>query len=260
MFSIFEQPYTLLIAAAVAFRIVCAIFPDIGQWWQWLLLALCLAGLYGINLLVSIDMIRLSRGVFFSLNIFLTVAILVLLALPALDAKMLKKRQWRTCLLPLLLGISAFACDGLISTNREKVDCLILTALVAVEQEDADTLEKIIAADYSDSANNTKDILMEFCRRAFSQPLITRNTRISVDTRLSPTEATTTLIVATRLDENGWIYHEYGIPSVMSKVELKMHKQPDHQWLISGLEIVEINRHPVSWQYIQRQNPPLLNP
>ena len=59
-------------------------------------------------------------------------------------------------LIPPVLVILAFGVDGLFKTDREKVNLLIKTSFAAIENEDIDTIDRVLSPDYSDSVHNSK--------------------------------------------------------------------------------------------------------
>ena len=65
MSNIFEQPWTLLIAAVlvlIVLLIVRAVLPAKRRWWQWLVPVLVVAAAFGLDLLVQTDIEKI-RGV-----------------------------------------------------------------------------------------------------------------------------------------------------------------------------------------------------
>lgn len=191
MFNIFEQYWTLLIAAVIAFVVVLqvrSIFPEKRTWWQWLI--------------------------------------------------------------PAGLAVTAFACDGLVKTDLEKVLALLKAGMIAVEAEDVAGIDKVISPDYRDSHHATKEHLMRYCRLMLSEPLVAEIKMFALAKELSPPQATVTLTVRMRFDEQSFVYKNYK-PTLMMKSRLHLQKQPNKTWRISSAEPLEIDLQPVTWRTLR---------
>ncbi len=251
MFDFFDQPWTLLITAAVALRIIYVIFADIGRWWQWLLLVLAIVALVLIDLFVKIDILRIPKTIYILINIILILGILVIFALAALETFSLKKKRWQLALLPLCIATAAFACDWFVRTDWEKVNTLVQIFIVAIEEENPDAIDSIISPDYSDSLHRTKEPLMRYCRRLLARPIVEKNKKIALTIEMSPPQATATLIVTSRLDETSKLYSQYFVPVVNAKVRFDLKKYSGGRWLIASIQILEVNRQSMTWNQIE---------
>jgi hypothetical protein len=63
MFDIFEQPWTLLIAAIIVLLVIWVlrcIFPEKRHWWQWLLPAFLTVAAFGFDLLIQTDLEKIN--------------------------------------------------------------------------------------------------------------------------------------------------------------------------------------------------------
>ncbi|MHC4621327.1 MAG: hypothetical protein ACYTEQ_26590 [Planctomycetota bacterium] len=241
MFNIFEQPWTLLIAALISWRVLDAVFSEKHSWWQWLLLLLLLTASYALDRFTETGPLKLHAAILLTVRLLLIAAIVILLALPALQPFLLRNRRWWLWLLPPCLALLAFGCDWLVKTDLEKINALIKTAMKAVEEENCDAVAALIAPDYIDSYHNTKESLISHCRRRLSEPVVDKNTRMGLKIELSPPGATATLAVLTTFDPKGYVHRDFLVPSLLTKVELTLQKQPNKEWLIAGAEILEIN-------------------
>jgi len=250
MFDFLDQPWTLLITAAVALRIIYVIFSDIGRWWQWLLLVLAIVALVLIDLFVKADILRIPKTIYIVIHIILILGILVIFALAAFEAFSLKKNRWQLALLPLCIATAAFACDWLVRTDWEKVNVLVETLIVAVEKENPDAIDRIISPDYSDSLHRTKEPLMRYCRRLLARPLVEKNKKIALTIEMSPPQATATLVVMARLDQTSKLYSQYFVPVVNAKVQLDLKKYSDGRWLIVSIQILKVNKQSMTWNQI----------
>jgi hypothetical protein len=159
-----------------------------------------------------------------------------------------KRRLWQL-LVPLFLTVAAFGADMLVQTDLEKINSVIKAAINAVQQENYRAIEAVIANDYSDSYHSTKQQLLDHCRRELSKPLVDKikKSRRLID--ISDSKATANLFVVIILDKNSHLTEYKSFLMVKSRLSLR--KQPDKKWLISRIEILEIDRQPISWKNIR---------
>ena len=99
-----------------------------------------------------------------------------------------QKRRWWQWLLPAVLAVAAFGLDFLVKTDLEKINAVIKTGTKAVEEENPDAIEAIIADNYRDSYHKTKDELMRHCRIVLEEPLVEKSIKRIQSIKLSLTE------------------------------------------------------------------------
>jgi len=249
MFDVCEQYWTLLIAAVIAWRILDAILSERRSWWQWLLLILLLAASYCLDHFIETGRLEISSAITIAARVATIAAVVLLLILPVVQALSLHEPRWWLWLFPPCLAVAAFALDGFVKTDLEKINDLIRTGIKAVEDEKPDTIDTIVAPNYSDSYHNTKERLMHYCRRMLSEPLVEKNKKLALETEISPPEAIATLTVITKFDKRSFVY-DYK-PRMLIKTELTLQKQSDKIWLINRAELLEIDRQPVNWRQIK---------
>jgi hypothetical protein len=181
----------------------------------------------------------------------LAAAVIAFLVLLALRRTIQEKNLPYLWLLPPLLALLAFGLDYLVETDLEKIKAVITTAVTAVEDENADAIDPIIADNYRDSLHNTKSDLLYYCRRRLSEPLIEKNIARIVSIEISGTQAVAIFTVRIVFDQRSYIAQAYK-QLILTKVELTLQKQPDNQWLISSAELLEIDLQPTSWRDIKQ--------
>ncbi|MFA5251362.1 MAG: hypothetical protein WC454_02105, partial [Phycisphaerae bacterium] len=93
----------------------------------------------------------------------LTVAVVVFIVLLLLRTFAPQKCGWWLWLLPAFLVVAAFGLDFLVATDLEKINAVIDRGVKAVEDEDCDTIKRVLADDYSDSIHNSKSALVSYC-------------------------------------------------------------------------------------------------
>lgn len=160
-----------------------------------------------------------------------------------------KRRSWQL-MLPALAALAAFGLDLLVQTDLEKIRALVKTGAKAVEEENCNAIGQIISDDYRDSYHNTKTELMSHCMLKLSQPLIEKNRKIGLLIEMSPPDATVTLTLITHFDKQSEIYKEFFKPFMIIKTRLYLQKQRDKRWLISRVELLELDKQPANWQQI----------
>ncbi|MHC4646046.1 MAG: hypothetical protein ACYTBJ_11125 [Planctomycetota bacterium] len=250
MFNIFEQYWTLLITAIIAWRILDALFSDRHSWWQWLLLIVLLAASYILDRLLVAGSLERAGTVAILARILIIAAFLALLGLPAVQAILLREpRRW-LWLLPPCLVVAAFAFDLLVRTDLERINALIKTAMKAVEQEDCHAIETAIAPDYSDSFHSSKEPLMRHCRKLLSQPLVEKNRKWALNVTISPPDATAMLTVRTTFEKDSFVAQTYKA-TMLTRMELTFQKQRDKSWLISRAEVRAIDMQQVGWRQVR---------
>jgi len=157
-----------------------------------------------------------------------------------------KRHAWQW-LLPALLAAAAFGLDFLVETDREKINAVISTGVKAVEEENPDAIEAIIADNYRDSFHITKDDLVRHCRATLAEPLIEKNIKRIQTIELSPLKATAVFTVRVIFDKRSLAYQSFK-QQMFVKAQVYLQKQSNGNWLITRAEILELDLRPVNWQ------------
>ena len=178
------------------------------------------------------------------------IAVLVLLGLLQFRSIFTEKRRWWQWLIPAFLAVAAFGLDCFVKTDLEKINAVIKTSIKAVQQEDCDAIEAIIADNYRDSYHNTKAHLMAHCRRELSRSAVEKNKKANLLIDKSGPQATAVLTVWIRFDKDSYIAQNYK-QLFLIKVRLNLQKQPHKRWLIHRAELLELDRQPVNWRQIR---------
>ena len=177
-------------------------------------------------------------------------AIIVLFVVLTFRSVWPEKNRWWQWLLPVLVVTTAFGLDALVKTDLEKINAVIKTGMKAIEQEDCNTIEAIIADNYYDSYHNTKEHLITDFKKYLTQNQVKKNKRTGILIKLSPPNATVNLFGVTMLDENSQISQRYK-SFFLIKAEIRLRQQSNKNWLISRIEIQEVDRQPINWSYIR---------
>jgi hypothetical protein len=177
------------------------------------------------------------------------VAVLILFGILTFRSFCPEKRRWWQLLIPVFIVVAAFGADMLVQTDLEKIDSVIKTTIKAVQQEDYRAIGATIANDYSDSYHSTKQDIMTHCKRELSKPLVDKIKKPSRLIDISDSNATATLFALIILDKNSYLSQYKSF--LLVKARLSLRKQPDKKWLISRIEILEIDRQPISWKSVR---------
>jgi hypothetical protein len=161
-----------------------------------------------------------------------------------------EKSRWWQLLIPIVIALAGVALDFFVKTDLEKISALLKTGMKAVEQENTDAVDAIIAPHYNDSYHNTKEDLMRYCQMMLAQPLVEKNKKLALSIEMSTPTATATFTVVTKFDKQSYIYQSY-LHSLVTKMQLQLQKQHDKSWLITRAEILELNRQPANWRHIK---------
>ena len=176
-------------------------------------------------------------------------AVLVLFGILTFRSICPEKRRWWQLLIPVLLAVAAIGTDMFVQTDLEKINSAIKAAINAVQQEDCSAIGATIADNYSDSYHRTKQHLLDHCKRELSKPLVDKIKKPSRLIDISDSNATVNLFTVIILDKNSPLAQYKSF--LLVKARLSLRKQPDKKWLISRIEILEIDRQPISWKSIR---------
>jgi hypothetical protein len=174
-------------------------------------------------------------------------AAIVLLGVVTFRSVWPEKRAWWQWLLPAGIAALGLGLDLAVATDLEKISHMIKTAMRAAEQEDSSALGRLIADNYSDSFHQDRQALLSHCRARLVPPAVERVKKIGTVLRITPPQATVTLTVSVRLEQGSYWVRTYGIAAALVKAQFWLNKQPNGHWLVTRIEIEEVNKVPASW-------------
>lgn len=159
-----------------------------------------------------------------------------------------KCRKWQLAI-PIILAGAAFGLDFLVETDLEKIHAVARTLLKAVENEDSAAVGKLIASDYKDSRHVTKAALLAHWRQELDGPTIQVLKKKGHKVEVSGAQATMTASLFARLEKDSRWARQYKEVALV-RIQLNLTKRSEGRWLISRVEILEVDRFPVSWRGI----------
>jgi hypothetical protein len=187
----------------------------------------------------------------------LAAAVVVFLMMQIVCMVLPKKRRWLTIYrfaLPVFIVLFGLGLDYFVQTNLEQIKTLIKTSVKAVENEDCGTIEPLISENYRDSFHSGKAALMAHCGTVLIEPLIEKNVLHIIEIKISSPKATAVFTVRIVFDKQSEMYQNFR-HMMLVKVKLDLQKEPVRpkskmNWLISNVELLEIDMQPVSWKHI----------
>jgi len=174
-------------------------------------------------------------------------AVLVLLGVLTFRSVWFEKRRWWQWLLPAGVAVLAVGLDRFVVTDLEKINRIGKTAMRAAEQEDCVTLGRLIANDYEDSFHKDKEALLSQCRARLVPPAVERIRKIGMAVDIKAPTATVTLTASVKLEPESFWVRSYGKSAALVKAQFWLRKQPDGSWLITRIEILEVDKIPTGW-------------
>lgn len=173
----------------------------------------------------------------------------VIAAVMLLTLFFVRPSRKRVCLwlLPFAVAGLAFALDHIVQTNPEKIRAVITKTVKAAEKENCEAIEALIAEDYRDSLHRSKNTLMTHCRSQLSQPLIAKAIKRFVSLENEASSATVVFTVRVLFEPNSYIHEMRS--QMFFKLEATLTKQ-QAGWLISRLEILQIDLIDADWRHI----------
>jgi hypothetical protein len=178
-------------------------------------------------------------------------AVIVLFGMFTFRSVFPEKRRWWQLSVPLFLAAAAVGLDVLVPTDLEKINGVMDKGIRAVQDEDCNAIGRVLCEDYSDSYHDTKEQLLIHCRTILTPGLVVKHKKTGLSPpKIDGTGATTTLFTILTFDKSSFIAQSYK-SFLFTKSRLTLQKQPDGQWLISRVEILELDRQPANWGHIR---------
>jgi hypothetical protein len=161
-------------------------------------------------------------------------------------------RWWHTGLC-VLLAVTAVSLDGLVPTDREKIGHTIKTAVQALEDEDMQSFQAVIDRQYQDSYHKTYEQVVRRVQKGLEHSRVERNKimNLFID-KIQSDHAAALLNLVMHFDPNSLVAQSYR-PLVMVNTRLTLHKQANGQWAIRRVELVEVDKQPITWSHVSGQ-------
>ncbi len=181
----------------------------------------------------------------------LAAAILALLILLLLRGMFSGKRFWLLLLVPLVIGLIGFGLDHIVKTDNEKIRAVLKAVIQAAEEENPDGIEPFISDNYKDSLYSTKQRLMHFYRARLAEPTVEQAITTIINSEITSPTANFVFTVRVVFDNQSYVAQTYK-KIVMAKLQMAMAKQADKNWLISRIELLEVDLQSANWSTIRQ--------
>lgn len=174
-------------------------------------------------------------------------AVIVLLGVLTFRSVWYEKRAWWQWLLPAGVAVLGLALDFGGTTDLEKINRIGEIAMRAAEEEDCITLGRLLADDYQDSFHKDKQAILSRCRARLVPPAVERVRKIGMAVEIKTPEATVTLTMSVKLEPESFWARSYGKSAALVKAQFWLRKQPDGNWLVTRIEVLEVDTMPARW-------------
>ena len=151
-------------------------------------------------------------------------------------------------IIPPILVILAFGIDGLFKTDAEKVNLLIKTSFTAIENEDIDTIDKVLSPDYSDSAHNSKNEIITYGQIMLKRMPVRKISKQFSNLEFSGKSAKAWMKVVIHFDSDS----QELVNLLIVEARLHFVKTPNKKWLINSTELLKINNQPIGWRKVKK--------
>jgi hypothetical protein len=174
-------------------------------------------------------------------------AVIVLLGVLTYRSVWPEGQRWWQWFLPVAVAGLGFGLDFAVTTDLEKINHLLRTSIRAAENEDCVALGRLIAPDYEDSVHKSKEALLELCRARLVPPTVDRIKVRGKTIEITSPDATMTLTMQVSLDPKSYWVRAYQMSKPLVTVQIRLRKQADGNWLVTRIEVVEVNKVGVNW-------------
>jgi hypothetical protein len=159
-----------------------------------------------------------------------------------------KKRKWHFAVPYIIIAIASMLCF-LVQTDKEKIYAAFNTGIKSFQQQNVEPIRQIIADEYSDAAHGSKELIVAYCQAMFQVTPVEKVTTLSRQIQIEQTTAVFTMESVVKFTEQSELA-KMGKAFLVVKARLYFKKTPEKKWLITGSEILELDRKPVSWNQL----------
>jgi len=176
----------------------------------------------------------------------LAIGICTLVILWLIRAVVPQRIRWWFFLLPPVVILAGFGLDYLVQTDLETIHHNLGVIATAIENENAEAIEKYISADYSDSIHSSKSYLMGHCRSRLSKPIVKETVlRISSVEFEDDNTAKATFTLRIVFEERAYIYE--GLATQVVVEAAADFKQESQRWRITQGRLLKLNGQRFDW-------------
>ena len=160
------------------------------------------------------------------------------------------KRKWWQLALPFVIVGLAFGLDFIVKTDYEKINTALYRALEGFEAQQISPIEEVIADDYADPVNASRDLILAYCQGLFHFAVVRKISVIHKEIIIEGHRAIFTAEAVVHFAEESDIA-KMGKSLMLVKGRLFLKKTHDRKWLIYSSELLELDRKSINWQQVK---------
>ncbi|MBN2020750.1 MAG: hypothetical protein JW749_11070 [Sedimentisphaerales bacterium] len=159
-----------------------------------------------------------------------------------------KGGKWRLLAVTAVIVLAAFGMDYFVKTDTEKIKAAIHQIAEAAQNEDVEAIGRLIANDYRDSLNDSKQELLTRLNFRLDEPIIEKNVPRIISLEVNSPGAKAVFTIRVVFDPQGPVYDFQ--KQMIFKLDADLVKQ-NNAWYFSKIELVELDMNPMDWGHIQ---------
>jgi hypothetical protein len=159
------------------------------------------------------------------------------------------RHRWHP-VIPFAILLLSFAIEFLVQTDREKILGTVKKGIEAFETQKIEPIREIIAEDYSDLSNSSKEELLAYCQALFQTAMVGKITLYSRKIEINGAKATFTAKALVKFDANSSIA-QMGKEFLLVKARFYFKRAENKKWLVYNSEVLELDGKAVNWNLIK---------
>lgn len=152
--------------------------------------------------------------------------------------------------MPFVIVGLAFGLDFIVKTDYEKINTALYRALEGFEAQQISPIEEVIADDYADPVNASRDLILAYCQGLFHFAVVRKISVIHKEIIIEGHRAIFTAEAVVHFAEESDIA-KMGKSLMLVKGRLFLKKTHDRKWLIYSSELLELDRKSINWQQVK---------
>ncbi|MCD4830834.1 MAG: hypothetical protein K8R02_03380 [Anaerohalosphaeraceae bacterium] len=160
------------------------------------------------------------------------------------------KMNWRCSLVPVLIIAIALGLDFFVKTDSEKIRSAVTASIKSFRLKQIEPIASVIAGDYSDQANGSRDVMIAYCQALFEIAPVERITLLSRQLEIEGRKGNFVSEGLVKFAEESEIA-KMGKVAMLVKFRLHFKKLPSERWVVYSSDILEIDRKPISWSKVK---------
>ena len=160
-----------------------------------------------------------------------------------------KKRLWQLAL-PFVIVALAISLDLIVKTDYEKINSALNGAIDSFEAKRIDSIEQVLADDYTDAANSSKTLILAYFEGLFQIAPVRKISIMSKKIAIEESRAVFTAEVVVHFADESE-FAKMGKSLMLIKGRFFLRKTDDKKWLIYSSELLELDRKSITWPQIK---------